>query len=397
MNKVVVSLLAVCCLVGVCTNGVYAQKGRGYYLRSKHGKYQPRTHQPRQLKRKVFSSFRKANNIEDVYPSLQRAGLVFPASQFRSVAGKSGHTGGLENVRTHALYPQENLSNGQALKDHFLNQHNLEIIKWTPVLQARQKALKENLPQLREAQQTIEHPARLDMKWLAEQLPEDARYLLLGEKDHGVYTIHQQIKYLLAELHHRYPHRKIILFTEFLPQDHSWMYAVRHPGMWGYLPLFLAGQMERIPVVGLEPNFVFKTIETQVEDPELHDSGPMWASIEGVRIRNEKWLTRLQAARRQYPEALFVVYAGAGHVDYNEPYSLGKSLEGPQTKVVLFHPRYAVKDGRLKEMITMFDIVTQGEFSSRIVQFKSTKLARLAGFDIQIGVPELVETMFFDE
>ena len=399
MKKIVVLVLAVCCLVGVCAGDMYAQRGRSHYLRSsKWGKYQNRTHLTRKSQRRHTgsSSFRRANKIDDVYSSLIRAGLVLPASQFASATDKSGQKG-LADVRAHALYPQEEFVSKQELEEHFLNQHNLEIIKWTPLLKAHQKALEESVPQLREAQQNIDHPARLDMKWLAQQLPEDIHYLLLGEKDHGIYTIHQQIKGLLSELHRRYPHRKIMLFTEFLPQGHSWIYAARRPGMWGYLPLFFAGQMERIPVIGLEPDFAFKTIGTKVEDPQLHTRGLMWASIEGVRIRNERWLARLQAARRQYPDALFVVYTGAGHVDYNEPYSLGKSLQGPQTQVVLFHPRYSVEDGHLKEMITLFDIVTKGNFSARIIRFDSDRLSKLAGFDIQIGVPELLETMFFDE
>lgn len=398
MKKIVVLLLAVSCLLGVCAGDMYAQKGRIHRYRAQGKKYKKPSRPEKRAKSHPLTNFRQASAItaQETEAGLQLGDFVPPASQFTVGKGNSVYEP-LAGLRSHALYPQSNLPSTQELEEYFLNQHNSEIVKWMPILQAHQKALEENLPQLREAQQIIDHPARLDMKWLAGQLPDEARYLLLGEKDHGVYAVHQQVKYLLGELHRRYPHRKIILFTEFLPQGRSWIYAARYPGLWGYLPLFLAGQKVRIPVVGLEPKFVCETQRTMVEDPEQQTGGLMWASIEGVRIRNERWLARLEAARRQYPDALFVVYTGAGHVDYNEPYSLGRSLQGPQTQVVLFHPRYRVENGRLKDLITPFDMVTQGEFSDRIVRFNSDKLAKLAGFDIQIGVPELLETMFFDE
>lgn len=397
MKKLGIILLAISFLVGVGAEGAYAQRGRIHHLRSHGNKYR-KSRPVKRVKRNVATSFYQANAMTEhnAYANLRLGDFVPPASQIVLPAGKSEYKP-LVELRSEVLYPHANLPSTQALEDYFLNQHNGEIMKWLPLFQAHQNELVAQLPQLRAVQKKVDHPSREDMHWLAQQVPEDAQYLLVGEKDHGVYTIHQQVKLLLEELHRRHPHRKIVFFTEFLPRGHSWVYAARHPGLWGYLPMFFTGQKERIPVIGLEPDFVFQTQGAVVKDPRQETVGLMWASIEGVRIRNERWLSRLQAARRRYPDALFVVYAGAGHVDYNEPYSLGRSLQGPQTKVVLFHPNYRVENGYLKELITPFDIITKGEFSDRVIQFESDKLSKLAGFDIQIGVPELLETMFFDE
>lgn len=97
---------------------------------------------------------------------------------------------------------------------------------------------------------------------------------------------------------------------------------------------------ENISVIGLEPDFIIK------DDCDVfflnrkgqYRKESTWATLEGVRIRNEKWNVLLQQYREQHPDALFIVYTGAGHSLYNYPFTLSTQHPQQSTYVVTFSP-----------------------------------------------------------
>jgi hypothetical protein len=129
---------------------------------------------------------------------------------------------------------------------------------------------------------------------------------------------------------------------------------------------------------------------------------------EGMRLRNQTWKADIEEYRKAYPDALIIVHAGFGHIDYTIPHSLGRAFQNDKTFVISFFPGYT-KSNYPEETkrtfdnvtwlenytpgpgnympISMFDYLTGGQFPQRILQFDKED-APITGFDIQFKVPE---------
>ncbi len=275
---------------------------------------------------------------------------------------------------------------------YFLTKNNLEIRKWLTRLEQTQQFITQHLQELRDAQVPVTHPAQEDATWLAHQIPDQTRYLLLGEW-HNQPAIQHFVSDFLHSLHKT--EKEIILFTEFISYGQSWEIPADDDPFLSYLPIWLTASALHIPVVGLEPKFVYENgehalvaPETGFLPPELQIRQSLWASIEGIRLRNTFWKHVLETYRQEHPDALFVVLAGADHVSYTQPYSLGSSLPQPNTFTVLLPPReYQTPDGSSRPFTWQFDALTNGQFNQRVVYFDDRQLARRAGFDIQVKIP----------
>ena len=213
--------------------------------------------------------------------------------------------------------------------------------------------------------------------WLAGQIPQKADYLFLGEQ-HKVAQIKQTVTSFLPELKKRFSNRPVILFTEFLPEHHRWTGTQDNLPHKYHFPIWQAAGQAGIPVIGLEPQFVLDNSSVHLTSSLSDNSENIWASLEGAHIRNIRWATTLAEYRKKYPDALFVIYCGGAHTWYSEPHSLGQLLQHLNTFVVSLH----------NQIPSFFDILTDETFADKtVVQPSNKKFSFVAGFDIQIKLP----------
>ena len=96
----------------------------------------------------------------------------------------------------------------------------------------------------------------------------------------------------------------------------------------------------------------------------------------------------IKQTRKQHPDALLIIYTGAGHVEYSHPYSLGDELAGPTTRVISLGPAPVMIQGEWYVAGTSFDVATNVRFVfDRLVQFNDPELTRLSGADIRWRIP----------
>ncbi len=292
------------------------------------------------------------------------------------------------------LYPQVPfLKTQEQLTDYFLSKKNRDIARWMPKLEKIQQQIMDHLPDFAAYKTPVYHSPDQDIAWLAQQIPADTRYLLLGEV-HDVPEIALNVTKLLVQLRKQYPEREILLFTEFLPEKALWRVTTHTTRLSSYILAWDVIQSAHIPVLGLEPDFVENNLHTATDQISAQDPGKnIWGSFEGLRLRNTRWLEFITQAREQYPDALFVIYSGIAHVMYGYPYSLADTLQTDHPFVVTFYPNVKrISEDQWTDQTSFFDRFTFGSFASeRVLQFNHRTLSKLAGFDVQLKVPLLEE------
>ena len=336
-----------------------------------------------QLARRVKETYRQAMEEQAHYPvtflwtapSKRYQKMLIAGPDLKMHLTKSGRA--LADFLPADTYPYASFLQAENLPDYFLAKHNLEIRKWLPRLAKSEEEFARRIDDFYAAKETFTHPAEQDMAWLAGQLTPEHRYLLVGE-EHAFAPVQREVAKLMGEL--AKSGREVIVFTEFLHDGQIWPRQKDTKHLPQYLPVWQAAEEAGIEVVGLEPEFMEEIFGTRFVFPnrykEIMDlSTDIWTSVEGLRIRNAHWLNVLNRYRALHPQALFVIYAGAGHVEYRMPYSLGDALAGPQTLVALLNRH---------DLDWAF-----GDLPDRIIKFNDTELSHLVGFDIEF---ELTDT-----
>ncbi|MBR4682391.1 MAG: hypothetical protein IKP06_03710 [Elusimicrobiaceae bacterium] len=295
------------------------------------------------------------------------------------------------------LYPDVLfLSNAKQATNYFLARNNRDALTFLTANQKRIEEINRRLDDLKSGRKSIEKGEEIN--WIISQIPKETSCLLLGEY-HDVDDIRLNIAKLLTTLREQNPKRPIVLLTEFLPERS--IFGRNTLGTYkNLIPVWLAADQAKILVLGLEPNFVLNNHSSRPLDPKFPISKDaetsIWASYEGLRVRNNYWATFINGLRQTMPkvhpelsDALFIVYAGDGHTAYHEPYSLPSLLPDEKIFSVAFYPTYdETKDGLYRIYETSdFDRATQNFFThERTVQFKDPELAKLAGFNIRLKV-----------
>ncbi len=314
------------------------------------------------------------------------------------------------------FYPQmaDILTTNTQLANYFTARNNREILKYA----ARQKQvfskMYQSIPVLKQHKQSPLPPD--GMAYLAQLVPNDTNYLLLGEI-HETQAIQNYMVSFLSQLRTRFPQRKIFFFTEALPEkmkftdpeftkyfaDASWLQP--------YMNLFKKLESQQITVIGLEPEFLFLTDDSSqlVHIGKLaYIRDNIWTSPEGIRLRNQRWKEILQTYKICYPDALFVVHGGFHHLAYTGAYSIGAFTKTQGNSFLIgFFPGYtSLKEtGLLKNIlktepwmknyqlpqggflpVSDFDFATQGTFAQPLLQFTPQEAA-ITGFDVQIKIP----------
>ena len=352
-----------------------------------------------QLAERVKTTYRRAKKMQDRYPEVIDWGgpskRYMPAyPQLVPEAVK------FANLNPQILYPHLPALSSEQLAQCFLIQHNLELVKWMPKQEELRQYVEEHIPLLQKHQVKVSVAPTREMTWLARQVTPETQYLLLGEI-HAP-EIGNALPDLLRELRRTQKDRPIFLFTEFLPERQEWghldvgtLYFPNQEFIWN------TAYVQRIPVIGLEPHFIYQTQLQLMERDPFHQGRTMpgnniWQSLAGVRMRNQHWMPILQEYRAQYPDALFIVYAGNAHVSYSEPYSIANRLSKQNTLVALLYPEQDVwrVSGKTSVLTSKFDAWTNGKFvKDNIVQFDLPVFSRIVGFDIRIRIPGTVLTI----
>lgn len=302
------------------------------------------------------------------------------------------------------LYPQQTFLTNPAQTGKYLAAHNnrllLQEIHRMETVWAK---IDENLPLLQKEAADTPQPQN-PVAWLADIVPQQTTRLFIGEA-HGHKEIHQAVSQFVRQIRMRQPHREIILFTEFLPENFKWngretvqkidlIYAK-------YFDIWDQVAEEQIDIIGLE---LPAAVDDCCEVRYLNAKGNLrkqtvWASLEGVRLRNERWKKTLARYREQHPNALFIIYTGADHSMYNRPFTLATS--GEHTFVSILYPdKYSSFEpsGRFSGKIVekpmkgpLERLVDQLDFQRPVVHFQSPNLSQIAGFDVRIKVPVTLE------
>lgn len=380
------TVLVTACLL--CSNLAYGQKGLFEAVRAYSGPTTgcQKAGISRQLRKRSTSTYRQAAQTQLQHPDLS----------FILHTGPSSFIHPRLSLSPQALYPQSPfLQTPKQLTHYFLAQHNRRLLQAIPQADQWRREVIYNIPKFHQFQKLLTHSQQQDMEWLAEQITKNTNNFLIGEM-HSFPQIQQQMVLLLQQLRKRFPKRQIFLFTEFLPNSQKWGKTVHDTPWKNYTPIWHAAQQQHIQVIGLDPQFVTENLQTNLwyETTTIKDSFPaqqlrqnIWESPEAIRLRNMRWLATLKRYRQHHPHALFIIYGGAAHILYTEPYSIGKALSGPDTFTAALYPAHLINEGKTTSLTSTFDQLTRGEFLDRALQFDNPQLSKLAGFDVRLRIP----------
>ncbi len=326
------------------------------------------------LNRKSITRVLEARNVQSLNRACQRASSISPERLLLWGMLPSDRLSAL-TVNPQEIYPDAPfLKNKRQLSLYALARHNREVTKWAESMDKEADWVRDHLRDFVKAVVPMPQDGQ-EIPWLIRQMPQDLSYLLVGEK-HDPSGFHfPKISDLLLAVRRQYPERQIFLFTEFLSTDPE---LIENLPQKEFLANIKNSDFLNMQVVGLEPPAVCRSRQV-----DLCLDIPFWSGIEGLRLRNRAWLQTLQTYRQQYPDALFIVYAGHGHLSYSHPHSLGQALAGEDTFVVSLCP--APRGENI--FLSLFDWYTQGTFTNvHALRFNHPELRRRAGFDAQIKV-----------
>lgn len=322
-----------------------------------------------------------------------------PPDQFVIMGNPTKSAFDVKHLDPRAIYPDlPFLKTSRQTANYMVKQTNRLYIRETKQLSAVWEAIHTYMPTFQQLAAKLPQPENIP-QWLAADVPQHTKNLFIGEI-HNYSEIPQAIADCLAPLRARFAARKIFLFTEFLPEGYHWNPSDLPnipKNLEIHSPVWKAAQEQQMEVIGLEPDFVLKNktfVYYTNRDNEKAERS-IWGTLEGVRIRNERWNKLLAAYREKNPDALFIIYTGAGHSLYNLPFSLAQTPAGGAPYVVAFYPKQMeVMD--FSENIPM-QIITEKtgplerlsgtvNFPQKVLYWDSAVLSRVSGFNARIKV-----------
>ncbi len=289
--------------------------------------------------------------------------------------------------------PYEDLSfwntlSPQAKRNYFLAANNrasaLSLKQRLQII----KALRKQLPDFWQERLVFPHQPLEDT--LLQSIPSGTKYILVGE-EHNYSQIQVFLARFLQKYKQQYPHQKVFLLTEFLPTGKNKTALLQHmkkaDGGYGYL--LNRASSWGITVKGLEARYVFFNDAKAVLDSRVPDESTvdLWTVPESMHLRNRYWLSQIQQLREQYPDAVFIIYAGAEHVSYNTPFNLTKAL--PQEELFVAH-LFSSKPTN-NEARDLLDFLGEDKYPfylEEILAWKDESMRRLAGFDMRLLINE---------
>lgn len=276
----------------------------------------------------------------------------------------------------------------EAQRNYFLSANNRAIATLWKQRAALFKAIKARQNEF--LTQKISNPTQEPFVQMAAQIGPEINQVMIGEI-HDYTWLQPGISSFLEALRAKYPERQMVLVTEFLPRGKKNMRPARD---WmrqanpEYETLFNEATRLGIRIKGLESNYIYFHTPPKMEIPGVtpEEEVNMWSTPEGMRVRNADWYQTIAEYRKEMPDALFIVYAGAAHLDYSYLSSLSRRFPREETFIGMVYPY--VPDG--KEIMTCdnIDEVLPALNTVKYLSWPSKDLRNLAGFDVRIKLPE---------
>lgn len=276
----------------------------------------------------------------------------------------------------------------EAQRNYFLAANNRAIATLWKQRTALFKALKARENDF--LTQKVSEPTTNPFIQMAEQIGPEIKQVMLGEI-HDYVWLQPGIGTFLEALRAKYPNRKMVLATEFLPRGKKNMLPARE---WmskanpEYEDLFKTATRLGIRIKGLESSYVFYHTPPQMEIPGVtpEEEVNMWSTPEGMRVRNVDWAKAIAEYRQEEPDALFIVYAGADHLDYSKLSSLARRFPREETFIGMVFP-YVLDEGQIMTC-DLVDEALPALNTVKYLSWPSKELRNLAGFDVRIKLPE---------
>ena len=282
----------------------------------------------------------------------------------------------------------------QAKLDYFVAANNRALKKLIQVQKLRFTALQRMAPVL--WKNRVKFPAKdFDIpamtQIMLERTPKNIDYLLLGE-EHDIPEISALLVRFLRQYRAQNPERKIFFLTEFLPKGSLKTLKLKDMKAWDpdYGKVMQAAVKQGMSVRGLEPRavyFAFSDVQTTGEDygVPMSERVSLMATPEGLHLRNREWMADIKALRKRHPDALFIIYAGAEHLDYGAPFSIGSQL--PKDKTFLIS--MMLRDAESPAATDLLNFVGKKKYpflTQKVLTWNDPALCRAAGFDLRLSV-----------
>ena len=344
------------------------------------------------LKNQVAQTYQAAVRMQEDLPNPAISGepVKFNTISLYPMKGKEIypdkpflHKGLLSPVLTHLYYLAES--------NRLYIQHLQQSQDFWPVFN-------QAIPRFYEEAESIAQPEETQpamVQWAAAQIPADTKILGIGEL-HGYRELPTFLADLLEKIDDQMveQNRKVILFTEFLSNPdtpgHLLGGLVNCPYGHYYTAVWNRARHLDIEVVGLEDRYVKSDLSTVKAYAGGGSTFTMqqWAAMDGIRLRNEHWFEVLQKYRQENPDALFIIYAGSGHLLYNYPFSLLSQFKKEETFMLNLVPDEIYEDGQLfYDTDPLEELNANLSFPQPVLKWKSPDLIQLSGYDARVRLP----------
>ena len=243
-----------------------------------------------------------ADRVERSYQRALRRQAKLPHPVLSTLSAPARRAGRVKGMYVEPIYPDKPFLTTRLQTTHYmLAQSNRLVVPEMQRLQTLQDQLRSALPQLQQAaQQTVQPDDPVD--WLAQHIPAQTTLIHIGEL-HDIKETYQAVMHFLDALRQQNPARQIFLFTEFLPENFRWTYITPDKllDLPEYAPIWRRAAQNNIPVIGLDPCFAFYdrcNVAFHISDDITHVTS-QWQHLEGVRLRNERWVKVIQNYRAE--------------------------------------------------------------------------------------------------
>ena len=340
------------------------------------------------LQKRQGESYTHSTHVQQTHP---RGAALVDNNAYLSLSNNLAHP--------QQLYPHLStyLTTPDQWANYMLASQNRRVAAATLRADKRWKELERHFYTTYQAQHLVYDSQDKFVQILAGEIPPDTQYVLLGEGHEPI--VHGYVSRFLSELRVQQPEREIILLTEFLPEtmviqpvgpEAEAPFIKIDNQLHQYQDVFTAASKNNITVVGLEPVFIPENKYVLLADIPSNHSKRLWETLEGTAIRNEYWLQIIEQQRREHPQALFVIYAGAMHLAYQQPYSIGDALAPAPTYTALLLPYRMVKENhRNLPSVSPYDAqcLERDIMPNRFITFEKPYAIQV-GFDARIFLEE---------
>jgi len=257
--------------------------------------------------------------------------------------------------------------------------------------------LQKHLPRLRQAAAHSPRPAD-PLGFLVREIPSEVNTIAIGEI-HAIKNIRAFLARFLFLIRQKHPDREIFFLTEALEKGEEVPLAFTQEELakstYGLEIVWQAARQNKIHLVGLEPKEVVEDGELSryalFEHKDFHASyvTSVFASLTGMKWRNENFMKTIQSYRQQHPDALFIIHTGNLHVDYNAPFSLTAKMDPQKTFVFNLLPTakqatevfwdYPKEDIRFMWDPLSDDTYNLHGFDQPFLYWQDPQLARISG------------------